>query len=373
MIRKRLPAWLEISHLERATWLCIALCSVLLFALFSARWVDMVDTVRGARALITSANPTMQTDALMAHSDPDTPGKCRMYAAAARLNPARADTVWMHNCLRHDVPGASVIVIALAIVHLERGQVEEASLLLRRYPEVEQFMLTRAQSFIGEDRADEALLVVEAMEGWTRWPSEILTLKAEALRMQGDRVSAEYLYRESLLQDSFSGSSLNTGRYRTLHSLGRLLQQQGRWAEAEEYFQQAVEVNPESFSAWLFLGISQYHRGELDASYEALERSLALRQTDLALMHQGKTLHAAGDTIDAVDRWWRAYLFNNNNEFLREFVVLEDTVENAAIVLASGLEAGAVQSDFALLGSILGDVGMYTLSSALIRASGVTP
>jgi len=67
-----------------------------------------------------------------------------------------------------------------------------------------------------------------------------------------------------------------------LQSLGSALYYQSRDREAIPYFRQALELNPRSALAWLYLGICHRRSGQNGESVEANRRGLALIETEVA-------------------------------------------------------------------------------------------
>src|SRR3954451_6577054 len=59
----------------------------------------------------------------------------------------------------------------------------------------------------------------------------------------------------------------------------------GQTSEAERHFVQALKADPESFDALLHFGLLKYERGELQGSYELLERAAALYPQSVELLN----------------------------------------------------------------------------------------
>ena len=61
---------------------------------------------------------------------------------------------------------------------------------------------------------------------------------------------------------------------------GQSAMRQGRFAEAEGFFSQALAADPGRTDALVGLGIAQYKRGEIDQASETLQKALLVRPTE---------------------------------------------------------------------------------------------
>ena len=76
---------------------------------------------------------------------------------------------------------------------------------------------------------------------------------------------------------------------------------EGRLAEAESYFEQAVAGNPVSFDGWNALGSVRGSQGDPDAAIEAWERALQINPMALQVIYNLGVAHAqAGRPARAV-------------------------------------------------------------------------
>ena len=76
---------------------------------------------------------------------------------------------------------------------------------------------------------------------------------------------------------------------------------EGRLAEAENYFEQAVAGNPASFDGWNALGSVRGSQGDPEAAIEAWERALQINPMALQVIYNLGVAHAqAGRPAQAV-------------------------------------------------------------------------
>jgi tetratricopeptide (TPR) repeat protein len=81
---------------------------------------------------------------------------------------------------------------------------------------------------------------------------------------------------------------------------GQMALRQGRYVEAETYFNEALAKDPGRTDALIGLGISQYKRGEIDQAIESLEKAVQIRPNEpsvrlylaLASLKKGDTAQA---------------------------------------------------------------------------------
>ena len=70
-------------------------------------------------------------------------------------------------------------------------------------------------------------------------------------------------------------------RARAFESLGTVYGRQGRLDQAEAFFQQALKLNPESFTINYYLGLTYFNENKLDLARSPLQRAAAINPEDV--------------------------------------------------------------------------------------------
>jgi Flp pilus assembly protein TadD len=118
------------------------------------------------------------------------------------------------------------------------------------------------------------------------WPPNVLITFAIANYVQGDFSLAEKLCRRALMQEKHS--------WLVHHYLGLSLFEQGRVAEAESKFLEAIRMNTKCFSAYTHLGKIYASRGEYDKAADAFAQSLSIAPNQPGLRESIAELRVRG-------------------------------------------------------------------------------
>jgi serine/threonine protein kinase/tetratricopeptide (TPR) repeat protein len=89
-------------------------------------------------------------------------------------------------------------------------------------------------------------------------------------------------------------------------SRGFVLTLLDRFAEAEQEFQRAVQLDPSQFEARYFYARACFQRGELERALELFEEASQVREDHEALYFAAQSLSALGRTTEAADAYRRA-------------------------------------------------------------------
>jgi tetratricopeptide (TPR) repeat protein len=96
----------------------------------------------------------------------------------------------------------------------------------------------------------------------------------------------------------------------TYANLGTAYRTLGDYAKAEESYQQALQLNPEQFNAYLGRGVLLEKQGKLDEAIASYKRSIELVATDQAYVRMAHALQAAGRTQEALAAYQEALKIN---------------------------------------------------------------
>ena len=88
-------------------------------------------------------------------------------------------------------------------------------------------------------------------------------------------------------------------RSTTLARLGSAYRQLGRFDQAQQSFQRALELNPNDGQAWLALGIVRAQAGDNAGAVEAYSRAVKLQPSDVGYLLLARTLEQSGQASQA--------------------------------------------------------------------------
>jgi tetratricopeptide (TPR) repeat protein len=237
-----------------------------------------VDDVRMVLPDLDELRPIL--DDLLSRSEPD--------GAKAWSGSAQRDTVGARL-----VPEASLARAVDALADEEASRLRTAYSLMGRAltalaaddsPTVADTLLELAASEEARERPDRALAysaaAYRAVEGERDRRTAGLALRrvARATRALGDLTEALLKYEQGY--DLARGMSDHRGAAEAAIGAGNVLEEQGRWSEAESWYRAALEVldavdepTPERWHALLTLHIVARSRGALDESVPLLEQA----------------------------------------------------------------------------------------------------
>ncbi len=141
-----------------------------------------------------------------------------------------------------------------------------------------------------------------------RWPDEIDLLNALAVAVwrQGRPAEAEDIFQQAI--------SINSDAAYIWTNLGLFLGEQKRHAEAAESFRTALRLQPAAFIARMNLGIALSDLGKFDEASESLEAALALQpESPEALENIGMNLARQRRWAEAVKYYERAVEIQPDN------------------------------------------------------------
>lgn len=125
----------------------------------------------------------------------------------------------------------------------------------------------------------------------------------------GQAQSAEQIVRQIL--------QVQADHFDSLHLMGFLMAQSGRFAESIDWFQRAIRVNPLYGDLYGNLGFAQHSLGQFDDAVRSYERALQLNPNDTnSLCNLSNTLKAQGKVDAAIERLQRAIRLNPNDATL---------------------------------------------------------
>ncbi len=163
------------------------------------------------------------------------------------------------------------------------------------------------------------------------------------------------------------GFSLLTG-CATPYIDGRLALREGRYAEAERHFQDALTRDPDRLDALVGLGIARYREGRLDEAVADLSRVVATQPNSettrlylaLGYLRRGQTAQAEDNLARLIELAPHPRLAAQADRALRVMRQPSPLEDEARNLLAAGLEAEADRARdagderFARAGALLG-------------------
>ena len=123
--------------------------------------------------------------------------------------------------------------------------------------------------------------------------------------------------------------------------LGGCAKKLGRIEEAEQAFRRALEINPRSSLALLYLGMLAMDRRDYESAKEYLERAAAIKEHPSILTLLGVTLHHLQNDIGAEEAYRRAIRLDPSYEeaYFNLAVILRNTrPSDAEALFRRGLE-----------------------------------
>jgi tetratricopeptide (TPR) repeat protein len=153
------------------------------------------------------------------------------------------------------------------------------------------------------DRNNQAATVILLAKRWLQTNPDdfsILLTYAENLYMMTRYEEAIRIYKEALARFPAEGE-----RWVICNQLGRMYQYWGRPAEAEPWFRQAIDEDPEEIGAYVFLGACQARQGKLKEA-EATHRAATINCTNSFLLDEaycnlGLVLRGQGRFVEAAE------------------------------------------------------------------------
>ena len=207
--------------------------------------------------------------------------------------------------------------LALANVHLERGEAGDAAGLLdtlvveRPADGYARFLLGRALGVLGEAEraAVELARAGDAIPRWSDpWRDEVRALQVgygvrlnEALDLLAEGLPHEALPRLEALHRERPGDVLLLGPLATAHAM------KGDHGRALALLEAARERRPDHYRVELELALAHTRRGDLEAAVARTERALELHPDFApAHYHLGALLERTGDPAGALERYGEA-------------------------------------------------------------------
>jgi tetratricopeptide (TPR) repeat protein len=202
---------------------------------------------------------------------------------------------------------------------------EVSNRILRRWPADQVGLRSRALALLGSDRKEQAL---KALNRATRSHTDIELLRAkldllksmqrpkaayacceEMLRIDPKRpevylemadAAASMGRRKAALQACERGLRNLPGNVDILLKKAVLLYDEGRYGDACRVYEEAIELQPESFPAWKGYGLCLRALRSPDEAAEAFDRTLRIRDDPECWYHRGLCLQEAGRLDQAV-------------------------------------------------------------------------
>ncbi len=175
-------------------------------------------------------------------------------------------------------------------------------------------ILTHAKAglFSDADRHDEAMRIYdEALQ--TGYDSDLLYARA-MLAEKMDRLDAMERDLKAIIDKEPDNSQ-------ALNALGyTLADRTGRYDEAFDLIQRALEINPDSHYILDSMGWVLYRRGQLDEAVEFLQRALNIQQDAEIAAHLGEVLWIKGEREAARAVWDTALEADPNHDILRHVI-----------------------------------------------------
>lgn len=328
----------------------------------------------GFLRVLASGRPEVEIDEQFtnrtANLSPGASTLCRMTSAAVQHANIPNGADLLTDCIRAGGTTGALARLALATLHRRNGNTEESIAILSGDANIERYLRHQARALLQDNQPETAIATLDMGGDQLRWPSSVMTVRADALRALDDDIAAEALYRESIELNQFDKDDPVNNLSRTLYNLGRLLESQRDWVEAEQVFDQLVQYNDANPNAWLRLAITQLSQGELESAEKSIKIAIEQDPRDWAFAYLGRIAFQQGDFATATESWWSAYLVEKNAQFLLEFARLDETEEVAALIRQFGRERGAQPEDYALLAKTLDDAGKTELAHMLLDMTG---
>lgn len=227
-----------------------------------------------------------------------------VYVAQAWLTAKQYDrAVDVARAARTASPTDARLVRVEARALVERGDVEEGLGLLRAQAGADaglDAVLALADGYAAARRWDDATHVLD--QAGARFPADVAVAfqRGAVLEQQGRFADAEAAFRQAL--------TLESGHAPTLNYLGYMLAERGeRLDEAIALVSRALEHDPYNGAYLDSLGWAYFKRGDLDRAFDLVGRAAAMLPTNSVVQdHLGDVLAARRDLPGAIDAWERA-------------------------------------------------------------------
>jgi tetratricopeptide (TPR) repeat protein len=212
----------------------------------------------------------------------------------------------------------------------QMGRVQQAADTLlqtiKQFPADKRVYHAFAEILIDGNQFEDGLALLLKVPDALRDP-RTMALTGYCLMGLGRQDEAGEQAREILSDDPDSAPGLNL--------LGQLAYQQGDGAAAENYFNQAIQSEPQYDDAWVNLGIIQWERGQNKAALDSIENGFIGKPID---MKAATTYHAAVTELGAFERSEtvfktavKQYPFNERLQYLLIDVLVKQHRYQAAL------------------------------------------
>lgn len=227
-----------------------------------------------------------------------------VYVAQAWLTAKQYDrAVDVARAARTASPADGRLLRVEARALVERGDVDEGLGLLRAQAGADaglDAVLALADGYAAARQWDEATRVLDQAE--VRFPDEVAVAfqRGAVLEQQGRLADAEAAFRQAL--------ALESDHAPTLNYLGYMLAERGeRLDEAIELVSRALEHDPYNGAYLDSLGWAYFKQGDLDRAFDLVGRAAAMLPTNSVVQdHLGDVLAARRDFPGAIHAWERA-------------------------------------------------------------------
>ncbi len=216
--------------------------------------------------------------------------------------------VWMAADALQDVPGGSYVGAALALAVLVPLALATRRQLTYWHDEISLFRhaidVTR-DNYMAEDNLGSALFAAgEKQEGMQH--------VVRALQIQPQLSTPHYNYGRMLLDQGRYAESIQEFRRslalnadlieapRCYNNMGVAYMRLGDAAQARENYRQAIRLDPRESNSWLGLGLLEYQAGNLDQAIADFQRSLQIEPRVIGFAWLGDALEKRGDLPAAI-------------------------------------------------------------------------
>lgn len=163
-------------------------------------------------------------------------------------------------------------------------------------------------------------------------------------------------------------------------AIGEVYLQQGKWAEAQQQYEVAVQRDPKRASSWSRLGYAQSAQGQREAAAKSLEQALALNPSDFNALEQQAELVSASDpqqgalllqtAAKAAPEYRQGDLYSRAYKLL----LASGKVADARQLLEAAAKTTAAQEVHALLAELqLRESDLAAATASFERAAQATP
>jgi len=138
---------------------------------------------------------------------------------------------------------------------------------------------TMAMIYNGMGRNEEALKILDSLEGPESMSYQALAERAEANKQLGNAEQAEEFYKKAIQRKNRYWSAYN--------NLGKFYYDQGRYEDALEAHQKVTEIAPENIWGHNNLGGAYYKLGMIEKAINSFKNSLEVQPNPTALTNLG--------------------------------------------------------------------------------------